>query len=75
MMRIESQVFLRDDLENILRALAQTSPSGEYGDGFRAALVAVGTAVGMRPTAQMQEHKPQLTGWENIGVISKAGFK
>lgn len=50
-MKIQSEVFLKDDLHNILRALAATAPGGEYGDGFRAALVAVATATGMEQAA------------------------
>lgn len=50
-MKIQSEVFLKDDLHNILRALAATAPDGEYGAGFRAALVAVATATGMEQAA------------------------
>lgn len=53
--KIESQIFLKDDLHNILRSLALLPLGGEYGDGFRAALVAVATATGME-----QEQEPRL---------------
>lgn len=50
-MKIQSEVFLKDDLHNILRSLATIAPDGEYGAGFRAALVAVATATGMEQAA------------------------
>lgn len=56
--KIESQVFLKDDLHNILRALAVSAPAGEYGEGFRAALVAVATATGMEQAAGSSPSTP-----------------
>lgn len=56
-MRIQSQVFLRDDLHNILRALSVSVPAGEYGEGYLAALVAVATATGM----EIKPYDPPVT--------------
>jgi hypothetical protein len=56
MRKIESQVFLKDDLTNILRALrlvvayapgVETGQSADYRAGFAAGISAVETALGI----------------------------
>lgn len=44
----ESIIWLREDLHNLLRALEILAPPGEWGNGFRAALVAVAIATGIK---------------------------
>ncbi len=73
-MRIESQIFLRDDLENILRALATIAPDGEYGAGFRAALVAVATATGMEATGTVDYQEAPVDA-SNLQVGDKRRYK
>lgn len=77
-MKIQSEVFLKDDLHNILRSLATIAPDGEYGAGFRAALVAVATATGMEqaPARSPEEDwaKVFAAGWEGLGPGSFGAF-
>lgn len=73
-MKIQSEVFLKDDLHNILRALAATAPGGEYGAGFRAALVAVATATGMKATGTVDYQEAPVDA-SNLQVGDKRRYK
>ncbi len=67
-----SSVWMREDLQNILLALAASglaaAPSEDYATGYAAALSAMALALGVKPPEQppfivvVQRNVPRLTG-------------
>lgn len=81
--KIQSEVFLREDINKIIKALllaADVLPAGPYKDGYARGLQVVWQAI----CADANEPRVQapttpyegLTGWENVdsGVFSCGGF-
>jgi len=56
--------WLREDVADILTALALTAPGGEYGAGFVAGLVATGQALGLRVQRDWRDAVIEAEGME-----------